>query len=94
MQATDDIEEGWENEEELIEDDESPQERFRFTITKGQEPLRIDKYLMNIIEGATRNKIQQAIDEGWVTVNEQAVKSNYKVRPGDEIVVMDTGKNA
>lgn len=61
-------------------------ERKRFTVTKGQEPLRIDKYLMAKIEGATRNKVQQAIELGFVLVNEQPVKSNYKVRPGDEII--------
>jgi len=82
------------------EDDETPQEgdeiikeRFRITVTKGQEPLRIDKYLMHIVEGATRNKIQQAIDEGFVTVNAQPVKANYKIKPGDEVVVMETRKS-
>lgn len=54
---------------------------------KGQEPLRIDKFLMNRIEGATRNKIQQAIEKERVLVNQSPVKSNYKVRPGDVIAV-------
>ncbi len=39
-------------------------ERFSFKTDKGQEPLRIDKYLMNRIEGATRNKLQQSINNG------------------------------
>ena len=39
-------------------------ERFSITVDKGQEPLRIDKFLMNRIEGATRNKLQQAINTG------------------------------
>jgi 23S rRNA pseudouridine1911/1915/1917 synthase len=56
-------------------------------IDKGQEPLRIDKFLMSRIEGATRNKIQQAINAGLVTVNKKAIKQNYKVKPLDEIVV-------
>lgn len=57
---------------------------------KGQEPLRVDKFLMNFIEGTTRNKIQTAADNGQIWVNEVPVKSNYKVKPGDEVkVVMD-----
>jgi 23S rRNA pseudouridine1911/1915/1917 synthase len=62
-------------------------ERFAFTIDKGQEPLRIDKYLMARIEGATRNKIQQAINADFVIVNNKTIKQNYKIRPGDSIVV-------
>lgn len=66
-----------------------PVERFRVTADKRQEPLRIDKFLMNRIEGATRNKIQQSLEAGYILVNNNAVKSNYKIKPGDEIVVMD-----
>lgn len=62
-------------------------ERKRFVVTKGQEPVRVDKYLMTKIEGATRNKVQQAIETGFVQVNNQPVKANYKVRPGDDIIV-------
>ena len=62
-------------------------ERFVIKIDKGQEPLRIDKYLMNRIEGATRNKIQQAINAGMVTVNKNTVKQNYKIKGMDEIIV-------
>jgi 23S rRNA pseudouridine1911/1915/1917 synthase len=62
-------------------------ERFSFRIDKGQEPLRIDKFLMNRIEGATRNKLQQAINAGLVLVNGKDVRPNYKVKPLDEILV-------
>lgn len=65
-------------------------EKLSITIDKGQEPLRIDKFLMSRIEGATRNKIQQAIDNEMVLVNEKAIKSNYKVKAFDKIVVFDT----
>ncbi len=65
-------------------------EKLALTIDKGQEPLRIDKFLMSRIEGATRNKIQQAIDNEMVLVNEKPVKSNYKVRGFDKIVVFDS----
>src|SRR5215467_12830066 len=61
-------------------------ERFSLKVDKGQEPLRIDKFLMNRIEGATRNKLQQAINGGLVVVNGKEVRPNYKVRAKDEIV--------
>ncbi len=62
-------------------------ERFSMVIDRGQEPLRIDKFLMHRIEGATRNKLQQAITLGLVTVNGKEIKSNYKIKPLDAIVV-------
>lgn len=62
-------------------------ERFSIIIDKGQEQLRIDKFLVNRIEGATRNKVQKAINSGMVLVNETPVKSNYKVKPFDSIIV-------
>ncbi|HEY1115528.1 MAG TPA: RluA family pseudouridine synthase [Chitinophagaceae bacterium] len=62
-------------------------QRFQFSIDKGQEPYRIDKFLMNRIEGATRNKLQQAINAGMVLVNGKEVKQNYKIKPFDNIIV-------
>lgn len=62
-------------------------ERFNIIIDKGQEPLRIDKFLVNRIEGATRNKVQKAIDAGMVLVNEKEIKANYKIKPSDAIIV-------
>ena len=63
-------------------------EHFTFNVEKGQQPLRIDKYLMNFIENATRSKIQTAAKNGGILVNDIAVKSNYKVRPNDHIRVL------
>ncbi len=63
-------------------------EHFRFVATKGQNPLRVDKYLMNLIEKATRNKIQKAAKDGNIHVNGQAVKSNYKVKGNDIVTVL------
>jgi 23S rRNA pseudouridine1911/1915/1917 synthase len=54
---------------------------------KGQEPLRIDKFLMNRVEGATRNKIQLALHAGMITVNGLAVKPNHKIKAFDEVIV-------
>src|SRR3954466_13677269 len=62
-------------------------QRFVFNVDKGQEPLRIDKFLMNRIEGATRNKLQQAINTGLVLVNNKEVKQNYKIKAFDQIIV-------
>ncbi|HUQ96760.1 MAG TPA: S4 domain-containing protein, partial [Chitinophagaceae bacterium] len=62
-------------------------QRFQFTVDKGQEPLRIDKFLMSRIEGGTRNKLQAAINNGFVLVNDKEVKQNYKIKGGDQIVV-------
>lgn len=62
-------------------------ERFNLTVDKGQEPLRIDKFLMNRIEGATRNKLQQAINAGMVVVNGKEIRPNYKVKALDEIIM-------
>lgn len=58
-------------------------EHHRFEAAKGQSPLRVDKFLMNLIENTTRNKIQQAAESGSILVNDVAVKSNYKVKAGD-----------
>jgi len=63
-------------------------ERKSFSVDKGQEPIRIDKWVQMRLENASRNKIQNAIDAGFLTVNSKQVKSNYKVRPGDEILLM------
>lgn len=62
-------------------------ERLLIKVDKGQEPLRIDKFLMMRMEGATRNKIQQAINAGLITVNKSVVKQNYKIKAADQIIV-------
>ncbi|MBL0270300.1 MAG: RluA family pseudouridine synthase [Chitinophagaceae bacterium] len=62
-------------------------ERFSITIDKGQEPLRIDKFLMQRLENATRNKLQQAINTGMVLVNGKEIRPNYKIRPLDQVVI-------
>ncbi|WP_298506361.1 RluA family pseudouridine synthase [uncultured Maribacter sp.] len=76
------IEEGPEpNEGELYE-------HHKVIASKGQEPLRVDKFLMNFIENATRNKIQQSARGGHIWVNDKVVKQNYKVKSGDEVKVL------
>lgn len=63
-------------------------EHHRIVVDPGQEPLRIDKFLMDRTANATRNKIQLAAKAGNIRVNEVAVKSNYKVKPKDVITVV------
>ncbi|MUH37334.1 RluA family pseudouridine synthase [Zobellia amurskyensis] len=63
-------------------------EHHRVIASKGQEPLRVDKFLMNFIEYATRNKIQQSAKNGHIWVNGTIVKQNYKVKPNDEVKVL------
>ena len=63
-------------------------EHFRFDVPKGQLLLRIDKFLMNLIPNATRNKIQNAASAGDIYVNDIPVKSNYRVKPLDVVRIM------
>ena len=65
-------------------------EHYRFVADKGQNMLRIDKFLSVRIEGISRSRIQQAAEAACILVNGQPVKSNYKVKPLDVIsIVMD-----
>ena len=63
-------------------------EHFEFIASEGQLPLRVDKFLINFIENASRNKIQKSIDLGNVLVNGNQVKSNHKVKPLDKVSVV------
>ncbi|PWA04254.1 RluA family pseudouridine synthase [Flavobacterium psychrotolerans] len=72
--------------QEIVEDELF--EHFRFDVPKGQLLLRIDKFLMNLIPNATRNKIQNAATAGDIYVNDIPVKSNYKVKPLDVVRIL------
>lgn len=65
-------------------------EHFRFVADKGQQLLRVDKFLVARLEKSSRNRVQQAADAGCILVNGRAVKSNYRVKPFDVVsIVMD-----
>ncbi len=81
-----DWEEGEEGEENATSGEE-PRWRLSLRIDAGQEPMRIDRFLLQRLEGATRNKIQQAIEGGHIKVNGENCKASYKVKPGDHIQV-------
>lgn len=88
-----DIEDVWDDEDpetDVAEVGDEPVERLRIVTDKRQEPLRIDKFIQVRLEGATRNKVQQAIEDGFILVNNEIVKTNYRVRPNDTIVVFET----
>lgn len=63
-------------------------EHFRVVVDKGQEMVRVDKYLFDKITNASRNRIQKAADAGYVMANGKAVKCSYKVKPFDVITLM------
>ena len=63
-------------------------EHFRLVVDKGQSPLRIDKFLVSKMESTSRNRIQLAAESNYILVNDKPVKSNYKVRPLDDIRLM------
>jgi 23S rRNA pseudouridine1911/1915/1917 synthase len=75
------------NIQDITEQEDELYEHHAFKVVSGQQPLRIDKYLMNFIENVTRNKIQAAAKDGSIFVNDVPVKSNYKVKPNDVISV-------
>jgi len=65
-------------------------EHFRFVADKGQQFLRVDKFLVARMEKTSRNRIQQAADADCIIVNGRPVKSSYKVKPDDVVqIVMD-----
>lgn len=75
-------------EEDDITEEKERFEHHKFIADQGQGLIRVDKFLVNRIENASRSKIQTAADEGCILVNNQPVKSNYRVKPNDVITVV------
>jgi 23S rRNA pseudouridine1911/1915/1917 synthase len=83
---------------ELVDDNQFPDdeisdhselfEHFRIIVDKGQQPLRIDKYLINRLPQTSRTRIQNAALAGNILVNEKPVRSNFKIRPEDIISIV------
>lgn len=63
-------------------------EHFRFTADPGQSMIRVDKFLSGRIDKASRSRIQAAAEAGNILVNNVSVKANYKVKPGDTVVIV------
>ena len=70
------------------EEDQELFEHYNIVADKGQEPLRIDKFLMDRIPNTSRNKLQETAADGNIHVNNLPVKPNYKVKPGDDISIV------
>lgn len=79
----------FEEEPEDSQDEEQPlYEHHNIKIDKGQALIRIDKFLMARLSNATRTRIQNACEAGFVLVNGKPAKSSYKIKPGDEISIV------
>lgn len=74
--------------EEASAEPEELYEHHRITVDKGQETMRIDKYLQMRLEGISRNKIQAAAKAGCILVNNKASKQNYRIKPLDIISIL------
>ncbi len=74
-------------EEERSMADESWFVHHQLVVDPNQSMLRVDRFLMDRLPNITRNKLQEGIKQGFVKVNGKEIKPNYKVRPGDEIVI-------
>lgn len=73
---------------EIIFEDQKLYEHYSFTVDKGQNPYRIDKFLLDRIPDITRNRIQNALKGGNIRVNQYQVKPNYRIKPNDEIKIL------
>lgn len=69
------------------QEDELLFEHHRVVADPGQSLIRIDKFLNTRLGNISRTKIQKGIEDGFVTVNDNSIKSNYKVHPNDVIVI-------
>lgn len=74
--------------EEPDEEGTSVYEHHRLTADNGQKPMRIDKFLMEHLYNTSRNRLQRAAEQEFILVNGRPVKSSYKVKPLDEIVIL------
>lgn len=71
----------------LEEQEEGFFEHHRIVADKGQKLMRMDKFLVDRLERTSRNRIQNAAEDGYVKVNGTPVKSSYKVKPNDIITI-------
>ena len=76
--------------EQIINNNETNQqlyEHYNFIIDLNQSTIRIDKFLYDTLPNVTRNKLQEAIKNGFIKVNEKKIKSSYKIKANDKIIV-------
>lgn len=63
------------------------EKNYKLSVPNIKEKQRLDKYITVFVENATRTKVQKAINRGNVLVNGNFVKSNYILKPFDEIEI-------
>ena len=74
--------------DELLEEQPEEHEHWRIEVDKGQNPVRVDKFLMDHMPGTSRNRIQKAAEAGSIRANDKPIKNNYKVKAGDIITLV------
>jgi 23S rRNA pseudouridine1911/1915/1917 synthase len=62
-----------------------------FLITAGEQPKRLDVFLVNRERDISRSALQRLIELGRIRINDAVVKPSHKIRPGDKIT-MDVPK--
>jgi len=75
-------------EEDQLEEDEGLFDHYTLVASQGQKPLRVDKFLANLLPFTTRSKIKNASQTGSILVNEKPAKVSQKVKPGDVVKLM------
>ena len=60
---------------------------LQFQIDSSHVNVRIDKFLNNTCEDLSRSYLQKLITDGLVLVNHNPIKSNYKLRLKDEVIL-------
>lgn len=64
------------------------EQTFLFHIDSADENQRLDVFITGQLSELSRSHVQKLISDGQVTVNGRPEKSNYKVRPGDNLQVL------
>ena len=75
---------------EIHEENDGAEELFehhRLVADAGQQPLRVDKFVTNLISKMSRSRLQASAKAGYVRVNGESVKPNFKVKSGDVVTI-------
>ena len=79
------------HEEEELDSDLSNDDLYQYKnirVDPGQDPVRIDKFLIDRLSNTSRNRIQNAIKAGSVRVDGKEIKPNFKIKAGQEIQIV------
>jgi 23S rRNA pseudouridine1911/1915/1917 synthase len=56
-------------------------------VTRGQERVRLDKFLVQALPQISRHKVHELLEAGLVTVNDRVPKKSHKISPGETIAI-------